>query len=199
MSAAIEFRQQLAKTIKATATYYGRSLEPEVLTMMCDDLADLDAGKCMQAYANYRRNPRNKTFPLPAQIRELVNPEQFVSAEAKAREIAARIVGAIPKYGWNNGREAQVYIGPEGWAAVQRAGGWQYLCENVGVGIHATTLQAQLRDQLEGSLHYGRGAIEQAIGVGTRESKAPQLESASDILKRIVVLNKPDSGPDGAA
>jgi hypothetical protein len=188
-----DMRKALAKTIHATAIYYNRQIEPEVLTMMCDDLADLDPSECIEAYGRFRRNPANRTFPLPAQIRELVNPEEFVSVEAKAREIAARIVGAISTYGWNNGRAAQLYVGPEGWAAVQRAGGWSYLCENVGVKINPTTLQAQLRDQLEGSIRYGSAAIEHAIGVRPREER-PQLESVSDILKRITPPDTPTGG-----
>ncbi len=184
MSLAQQYRQQLAKTIKATATYYGRTLDPEVLSVMCDDLSDLDMGKCIDAYSNYRRNPRNRTFPLPAQIRELVNPEEFIDAQTLAREIASRIVGAIPKFGWCNAREAEAFIGEQGWSAVTRAGGWRYLCENTqakSIGI----LQAQLRDQLEGSLQYGQANVEKAIGVGTRRDAPAELESGAEILKRL--------------
>lgn len=182
---ALELRQVLARTIKATATYYGRTLEPEVLSMMCDDLSDLDYGKCIDAYAAYRRNPKNRTFPLPAQIRELVAPEQFVSVETQAREISARIVGAIPKFGWCNARDAQAFIGPIGWDLVKRSGGWRFLCENVGHNMSATTLLAQLRDQLEGTLTYGKPAVEEAIGVGTREASG-ELESPKAVVQRLL-------------
>jgi hypothetical protein len=109
--------------------------------------------------AKWRRNPNNRKAPLPAEIRELVAPGEFISTEVKAREIAARIVGAITQFGWNNGTEARLYIGPEGWSAVERQGGWMHLCQNTGVTIQPTTLQAQLRDQIEGSLRYGAVAI----------------------------------------
>lgn len=178
--------QELKKVILLTAVYYGRELKPEVLSMMADDLSDLDPAVCIQAYGNWRRNPANKTFPLPAQIRELVNPEEFVSVETRAREIAARIVGAIPKFGWCNSKEAQVFIGPEGWALVQRSGGWSYLCERVGVSISPSTLQAQLRDQLEGVLQYGAPTVAQSIGVGTK-AEVKELELAGDILTRLAL------------
>lgn len=145
-----------------TAEFYGRQLSENVLGMYAEDLADLDPAAVCAGYAQYRRNPANRTFPLPAQIRELVCPEEFVAPEVKAREVAARIVGAISQYGWNNAREAQVYIGPVGWGAVLRQGGWSHLCEQTSK-FNELTLQAQLRDQLMGVFKHGSGAIEHAI------------------------------------
>jgi len=195
MSLAMEYRQQLARAIKATATYYGRTLEPEVLSMMCDDLMDLPVEKVVAGYAQYRRSPANKFFPLPAQIRELVNPEEFVSVEAQAREIAARIVGAVTKFGWNNAKEAQVYIGPIGWNAVTRQGGWMNLCQNMGASINPTTFQAQLRDQLEGSIRYGEAAIEQNIFKLPESNKPKGLQSFGEIFE---LMGKHDTydGPE---
>jgi hypothetical protein len=188
-------RQLLATTIKNVATYYGRNLEPEVLSMMCDDLADLPIDQVVAGYNQYRRNPKNRTFPLPSQIRELVNPEEFVSVEAQAREIASRIVGAVTKFGWNNAKEAQVYIGPVGWNAVSRQGGWMNLCQNMGASINPTTFQAQLRDQLEGSIRYGEAAIEQNIFKLPESNKNKGLQSFGEIMKLIGKSDDPqDAG-----
>lgn len=173
----------LRQTILATANYYGRQLDEQLLEMYHDDLADLDPSACIQAYAQYRRNPANKTFPLPAQIRELVAPEQFIAPEVQARETAARIIGAISKFGWNNGREAKVFIGPEGWEAVQRQGGWEHLCEQTSK-YNEVTLQAQLRDQLVGTFKYGSRAIEESIGISS-SNRSGELEGAKGILALI--------------
>lgn len=183
--------QSIKAAIIMTAEYYGRQISETVLAMYASDLEDLPADKVCDAYVRYRRNPANKTFPLPAQIRELVNPEEFVSVETQAREVAARIVGAISRYGWANAKEAQAFIGPEGWDLVKRSGGWSYLCENTGVSIQPTTLQAQLRDQLEGTFRYGLKAVERSLEIAPRESN-PQLESASEILKRISTGDEPE-------
>lgn len=190
-----DLRKSLAKTIHATAIYYNRNLEPEVLTMMCDDLEDLDASSCIDAYSRWRKNPANKTFPLPAQIRELVAPEQFVAVETQAREIAARIMGSIPKFGYANPKEAQAFIGPEGWECVCRAGGWRHLCESVTTK-QAPIMQAQFRDQLEGSLRYGTPAIEQSIGA-VSSSEARGLESIGSLMDRMKLLPGAD-GEQGA-
>lgn len=173
--------------ILATANYYGRQMSEDVLEMYAEDLADLPPGEVIAAYKAYRRDPKNRAMPLPAQIRELVTPEAFISPEVQAREIAARIVGAITSFGWCNGRAAQEYIGPVGWNAVLRQGGWRNLCENTGVNISPTTLQAQLRDQIEGEIRFGGRAIEAAVlRLPERDSREKRgLTAPSEILKAI--------------
>jgi hypothetical protein len=185
----------LRQTILAMASYYGRTLDEGLLEMYHEDLADLDPLKCMAAYAQYRRNPENKTFPLPAQIRELVCPDEFVAPEVKARETAARIIGAISKFGWSNAKEAQVYIGPEGWQAVQRQGGWSHLCEQTSK-YNELTLQAQLRDQLVGTFKHGSRAIEQSIGALThRNNRTGELEPVADVVAMIASRKDDDQEP----
>jgi hypothetical protein len=193
---AIDLKQKLKEVIALTCTYYGKQITEDLLQMYYEDLADLDPSLCINAYGQWRRNPENKFCPLPAQIRELVNPNEFVAVEAQAREIAARIVGAIPKFGWSGAKEAQVYVGPHGWEIVSRHGGWRYLCENVGLSINPTTLQAQLRDQLEGTLRYGSQVIESSIGAlpESRARGGNDLTPIGDALKLL-----PISDPDGAA
>ncbi len=198
---ATDLKQSLKTTIVQTAIYYGRDLKPEVLGMMAGDLEDLDAQECIDAYQRYRKNPANRTFPLPAQIRELVNPGEFIGPEVKAREIGARFIGAITNFGWNNSRGARYYIGEEGWEAVERQGGWMHLCQNVGVGIQSTTLQAQLRDQIEGTLRYGSSVIDQSIRAlpegGSRGARG--LQPVGDLLQILARKISQPGDPDWAA
>jgi hypothetical protein len=165
----------LHQVIIATFAYYhrGQTLDDMVLAMYVEDLNDLDPQVVIAGYQQYRRNPKNRTFPLPAEIRELVAPGEFIAVETQAREIASRIVGAISMYGWNNSTQAQLYIGPVGWGLVERSGGWSHLCQNTGVTIQPTTLTAQLRDQLEGTLRYGQAAIEERIQAAPAARIAP--------------------------
>lgn len=189
----------LRQVILATANYYRQQISEDVLEMYAEDLADLSPELCIAGYNQYRRNPANKTFPLPAQIRELVNPGEFIGAEVQAREIAARIIGAISKFGWNNGREAQVYIGPIGWSVVLSSGGWSKLCEDVGPGydkINPATLQAQLRDRIEGIVRYGGDALERKILSIERREARKELEPGGDILK--MIMAPIDDGPESA-
>lgn len=186
--------QDLKKVIVQTAIYYGRDIDAGVLSMMAEDLDDLDPNACIQAYSNWRRNPANKNFPLPAQIRELVAPHEFVSVETQAREIASRIVGAIPKYGWANAKEAQMFIGPDGWELVKRSGGWQHLCETT-TPKQSVFLMAQFRDQLMGTLKYGQAALEDSIGA-LPQGRVSELDGNTDYLQLVPGLKKANSESD---
>lgn len=135
---------RLKETIILTASYYGRTISEPVLNMYAEDLEDLPEDRVVAAYKTYRRDPKNKSFPLPAQIRDIVQPE--TTPEVEARDIASAIQGAIVKYGYPNEGLAREYIGPQGWDVVQRWGGWSHLCANMGVSIDPGQFYAQVRD-----------------------------------------------------
>ena len=81
-------------------------------------------------------------FPKPVHLIEQINP---TPKREDADAIAGRVIAAIKRFGWCNSREAKLYIGPEGWEAVSRTGGWTTLCESSSRELG--TLRAQLRDQ----------------------------------------------------
>lgn len=139
------------------AAYFNRTLPDEVIEMYCEDLADLDFDTVKAALAQYRRNPKNTQLPIPSKIRELVCPQ--IDDDSISREAAARIVAAVPKFGWNNGKDAKVYIGELGWQVVQKQGGWVYLCENMGKEISPTTFQAQARDLAKTQIQLSRAGL----------------------------------------
>jgi hypothetical protein len=168
----------LKEVILLTASYYQRTLSAGVLSMYVEDLEDLPTGEVITAYKTYRRNPKNVHFPLPAQIRGLVRPE--VDAESAAREIAARITAAIPKYSWYNGPGAREYVGERGCGIIERQGGWAYLCEHHGLTIDPTAFQAQVREQAKADLKYSPESMAKAIGLapGIR----PGIQSIGEIM-----------------
>lgn len=143
--------KELKKLIFNTAKYYGREINPEVITMMADDLSDLGFSDVLNAYTLYRRDPKNRSMPLPAQIRDLISPTMTPIAEA--REILERIKHAISKFGYASGKLAHEYIGDVGWRSVQRQGGWHAICES---DIHVNAArQAQMRDVIADQIQYG--------------------------------------------
>lgn len=173
----------LKKTIIMVAAYYDRELKPEVVAMMAEDLADLPVLEVMKAYETYRRTAKQHRFPLPAEIRAIVSPE--VDADSAAREIAARITAAIPKFGYTNRQAAKEYIGEIGWQVVERQGGWPYLCEHHGREIDPTAFQAQARDLAKAQILYPQAAMAQAIGLPGSYDNRGELTSAGDILKML--------------
>jgi hypothetical protein len=146
---------------------------------MLDDLSDLPGLAVMGALTSYRRDPRNRSMPLPAQLRAIINPE--VDPESQAREIAARIQGAVTKFGWCNAPSAREYIGETGWRIVETRGGWSHLCQNLGITIDPTAFEAQVREQAKASVKYGEAALSTAIGLAPGVRRG-ELQSIGEIM-----------------
>lgn len=164
-------KSKLLEMIALTFAYYnhGQNVQNEVLKMYADDLADLPIEKCIEAYKVYRRNPKNTRFPLPANIREIINPT--ANTRDLAINAANRVILAVSKFGWANPGDAKAFIGDAAWGHVERSGGWQYLCENLGVTIQQTTFMAQCRDSIASDLNLKN------IGIDTDR---PVLEQRSN-------------------
>lgn len=172
-------KQALKEAIVLTASYYGRTLNEAVLNMYIEDLEGIPINQAIAAYRDWRRNPKNTSFPLPAQIRGMVCPE--LDAESASRELAARISGAITKFGWCNAKEAQIYIGPVGWGVVETYGGWSHLCQNLGLSIDPTVFQAQVREQLKVRLLHSH-IKDQAFQLG-EAVRAGDIEKINKLMR----------------
>lgn len=129
--------QQVKKILIGLAGYYNHPLTEETLAMYAEDLGDLSVEKIFLATKEIRRDPKITRFPLPAQIRERIEPPE--NPEGLAIEASNRIVEAISRFGYWRESEAKEFIGELGWLVVQRQGGWQAICENTLV----TTLPTQ--------------------------------------------------------
>lgn len=138
--------QNLKKYIIQIMAYYRQQINHEVVSMYSADLSDLVYENVIDAYQKYRKDPKNKFAPLPAQIREIIMGPSETSDLAIARDVASRITKAIPDFGWPNPDKAYAYVGEIGWAVVLRIGGWRYLCENFGTSLDPNLTQAQMRD-----------------------------------------------------
>lgn len=135
---------KVAQAFALTAAYYRVKIEDQVLKMYAEDVSDLDFNEVIVALGSYRRDPKNRQMPLPAQIRDIVEPEP--TPESGGRDVASSIQCAIVKYGYSNEGLARQFIGPQGWDVVQRWGGWSHLCTNMGVSIDPGQFYAQVRD-----------------------------------------------------
>lgn len=127
------------------ASMYGRQIDEALIAVWSNDLAGIEPEKIGQALIEYRRDPRNTRFPMPAQIRALIQPPA-PNADEIAKEIAARVIGAVARFGWPNPNDARAHIGEIGWRNIQKLGGWTFICENLGSTLQATAFQAQFRD-----------------------------------------------------
>lgn len=142
--------------------YYQKQLPDLVIEMYCQDVSDLDSKDVCSALDLWRRNPKNRTVPLPAQIREMIRPE-FVDEDSESREICSRIIESITKFGYPNGSDARNFIGEAGWTVVTSYGGWSHLCQNLGTKISVDSFNAQARELLKSRI---KSSPQQFIEVG---------------------------------
>lgn len=179
--------RNLKKLIVTVAEYYGRDLKPHVVTMMAEDFNEFSYNEIEIAYRKYRSQDKQMRFPMPATIIDLIRPS--VEPRVLAMESASRVIEAVGKYGWNNVADARVYIGTLGWRAVQRLGGWDFLCGQLGVTLQITTIQAQIRDLCEGTIKMGDAGMHDQAPVLPEKPQAQELERA-DFTK---LLNKKET------
>lgn len=137
-------KNELSKIYAATCKAFDKVLEPDVLKMQIEDLADLGFEQILSALKIYRSDEKNLYWPRASKIRAIINPT--LSLDSASNEAASRIREAISKFGWCNGGDAEKFIGGLGWDIVQKSGGWKYLCENHGINLSPLTFHAQARD-----------------------------------------------------
>lgn len=157
--------QNLKKILIVTAAYYGKELSDEVVRLQVGDLQDLDYDRVVRGFESFRRDPKNKFAPLPADIRALADPAE--SEVDVGRDTAVRLIAALAKHGadWARGylaggmrnfdgggqrwltwgEAAKAEIGEIGLAIVARYNGWSQFHSTYNYA-QATSMQAQLRD-----------------------------------------------------
>lgn len=135
------------------SVYYQKPLDDTTLVMYCEDLADYDFSDVQNAMRSYRKNPKNKFMPLPAQLVETFAP--VISDDQAAREITARVIEAVSKFGYANEFDAKKFIGEIGWSVVGVYGGWQIICEGLGVHFSMDAFSAQCRELAKARVIHG--------------------------------------------
>lgn len=130
--------------------------------------------KYLTALEQYVFDKKNTKFPAPFQLFPYL--DNSLSPDAMANETAARIRKAVSDIGWSQPEQARAYIGELGWAVVMRAGGWMYLCENLGVNMNTLTFYAQSRDSAKALIESGgKGVYDQPIAIPEPKQNVIQM------------------------
>jgi hypothetical protein len=172
-------RNALGVKIGEAAFYYGKTdLSKEqvisYINVIIKYYADQGLEKIISAIDSYILDSKNKFLFSPATLRPYLFPE--LSTETKSIEVASRLTSAVRKFGYSNPGEARAYVGELGWKIVERNGGWQPLCENLGVSIPVTTFQAQARETAKALIETaGLGEFDKPIGIEFKEQKHPNM------------------------
>lgn len=183
--------QSLKETIALTAAYYQQTISDAVLRMYCDDLADLPASNVISAYTAYRKNPKNRRMPMPAEIRAIANPSE--NRDYQIQLITDRMFAAIRTHGedWANGyvsvfsptgklffadtangREefltfedafkASVGVEALGVLKAKRLS-WRSLCQEYIAYDNPSTFKAHLRSSVERALEMNAGQTQELL------------------------------------
>ncbi|MGI4851307.1 MAG: hypothetical protein ACRYGR_05140 [Janthinobacterium lividum] len=165
-----------------TAVYLGSRLEPIQLREYALELieAELTDAQVDFALRHIRKQPNRKRWgvPLPAEVINFVHP--VPDDNDRANEIAALIQYCYGRYGYSNGADAEIRMGPEAWDVVTQKGGWLNLCK--GSDRDPATEYAQLRD-------LARSVVKRTV----QANRSKQLEAHR--VERSALLSEPKLTP----
>jgi hypothetical protein len=161
-------RIQIGELWITVAAMYGKEILRPALKLMLDAIGDLPVEPVIKAFEGWVKTSKAKTYPLPADIRDLVTPS--VDDRNIALDLAKRISGAISRRGWTwpsnfhyegfaSFEEAVIAeLGELAWVVICRRGGWQKIHDEyfeVDTGIFT----AQLRDHIESVIKMAKAGI----------------------------------------
>jgi len=183
----------IAKMLLDMAKFYDQQIDQRQLEMYVEILQKAPVEVVLQAGKEYIADTANVRFPIPPHkiLDKFIKPP---ASKDVAREDAMRIVQAVSKFGYMRGQDAKTFVGERGWVAVERWGGWGYVCSSLGVNIEINAFVAQTRDMLESqaTLQNQGHDISQPVQIsGTGfttmiQSSKKGLESTSDILQKLI-------------
>lgn len=172
----------LKMLILEDAAFYDAQMTDLKLRAFANALEGIPLGKVAEAMGHYRNEKGRRQMPMPADIKAYLTPQ--LDDRTQAIEAAARTIAAVTKFGWAQGAAAREYIGELGWSAVERSGGWNYVCVNLGTNLQVGTFQAQLRDICAAQLLRAKAGQFEAPALPPRDQRA-ELESAKEVMKTI--------------
>lgn len=191
-------KNSVAIAIALTGEYYGRPQKKEVIAMMVSDLEDLSTALVLKAYDDYRKDPKNRTMPLPAQIRAIIKPS--VEPDQASREILAKILEAQDRFGYTWPQQAKEFIGEIGWSLIRAYGGWENFCQGLGVHFSVDSFNAQGRELLKTRIIHGDsiGNLVRELPYRThsygelefQDHKQNEINKGQDLLKSLNLISK---------
>lgn len=157
-----EERQRVGTAWVDIAEIIGAKITRQQISRMIDSVDHLPASRVIEFLNDWLASPNARKLPLPADILQAMG--ERINPRAEAVEAATRIIQAVSDFGWAQGSKARPFIGELGWRAVERIGGWSYLCENLGTTLPLTTIQAQVRDLCESTILRAQSGLNEAPG-----------------------------------
>lgn len=170
--------KDLKKMVIALAELYGEVISENRMTLYVSLLGEFRPEEVQQAIRKVCSDPKISRFPLPAQIIAQIRPA--IDIDGESRDGAARIIGAIKKFGWHDQEGAKKYLGEICWKAIDTMGGWVSICENMRID-EITTYQAQFRELIKSTIQRRMAGIENLTPGEVFFPKASRDESVESL------------------
>lgn len=135
----MESNKEFAVALTALSEMRGVKLNPYAIRLYDEAAQGIGYERCVAALRGFFQD--NK-FPSVNELLKKVSGEGDERGESTV--IAGKIWGAVARYGSTGAKQAQLFLGPVAWSAVEYFGGWSELCQ-AGVDERGTII-AQLRD-----------------------------------------------------
>lgn len=190
-------RSEIGMLLLVLAEQTHEKLSPERTAYMISELEQYTGPKLNTALRQLIREARR--FPTIAEIETAMGVSE-VSDQARAAEAAARIEGAIVKYGstrlGGNYDRQRAFMGELAWAVCDRLGGYQHLCDTL-TNDDMNTAKAQWRNLAAALCESAkRGTLDMAPGLpeGPAQKAIAQLADQYDVTRpRFARLPNPDT------
>lgn len=132
-----EFQTYLTALAAMTPNFV---LTKELIAVFDEAASKIGYGKASRAVKQFiAENSSRDPFPS---VSDMLKKSEFNSLDAE--EIAAKIFGAVSKFGSYRVSDARIFLGEVAWKIVTMEGGWESLCQMITYE-NASTLQAQWR------------------------------------------------------
>jgi len=126
--------------------------DPVAVKVWYNEFKDFDHSDLQLVFVKAKKSL--SSFPSMKQMHEFINPDNTKNRELKisdARDSASRVISSVSKFGYTRPEDAKAYVGPLGWIAIERMGGWVSFCEMLNTD-NIGQLQAQIRDLCDSQL-----------------------------------------------
>lgn len=121
-----DFRKFLF-VLKQSVPRFAPEFEAEVVDAWYEFIGDVTAEDLRRVLKIAIQNC--ESFPSLKQLREMAMRGDAQTDNQIGQDIATKIETAISRFGYTNEKRAEEFLGPLGWAVVEKLGGWARVCE----------------------------------------------------------------------
>ena len=174
-------QKELQKFWLMIAKYYQKDISLDVIRIYADHSSRFSIEDMKRGFEMHCESDSAAFFPVPALLIKHIRPR--IDEKDEAMEVPGIIFSAITKFGYINGPEARLHMGPLAWSCVQDYGGWNHLCSSPMT--NETAVRAQLRELAKSKINRaqaGRSQLKPGEGIA---ALLPDVDNSNESAAQI--------------